>query len=181
MTKMILVLAPTLGLAADVLAHLIVTWSVRGRGVYVRLACGAVAGLAVSVAVSLLGSAQLGLGTRDTTAYLVVNVVTFLILAFGYFNLVQMNLSSLRLRIANELFDAADGVPMERLFEMYDGREIVDARLARLARGGQIILRDGRYHHRLSVVYLVAVAMDAMKRVVFRRRIRDSFATPPGG
>ena len=71
----------------------------------------------MSVAVSLLGSTRLGLGTRDTTAYLVVNVVTFLILAFGYFNLVQMNLSSLRLRIANELFDAADGVPMVGLLQ----------------------------------------------------------------
>ena len=178
--KMLLVLAPAMGLAADVLAHLMVTWSLHGRGVYFRLASGAVAGLAVSIAISLLASTQLRLSGWDTSAYLAFNITTFLILSFGYFNLVQMNLSSLRLRIANELHDAADGVPAERLFAMYDGRAIVDARLDRLSRGRQIILRDGRYHHCTSVVYLIAVCMDTMKRAVFRRSIRDSFTAPPG-
>jgi hypothetical protein len=179
--KMFLVLAPTLGLAADVLAHLMVTWSLRGSGVYFRLACGAAAGLAAGVAITLFASQQLGLAAPDAIAYVLSNVVTFLILSFGYFNLVQMNLSSLRLRLANELVDATDGVPAERLFAMYDGRSIVDARLARLSRGGQIVLRDGRYHHRLSLVFLIAVAMDTMKRIVFGRRIRDGFTKPPCG
>lgn len=176
---MILVLAPALGLAADVLAHLMVTWSLRGSGVYFRLACGAVTGLAAAVAITLFASLRLNLAVPDVVAYVLFNAASFLILSFGYFNLVQMNLSSLRLRIANELVDAADGVPAERLFALYDGRSIVDARLARLSRGGQIVLRDGRYHHRLSLVYLIAVAMDTMKRIVFRRRIRDGFMKPP--
>jgi hypothetical protein len=177
--KMLLVLAPTLGLAAGVLIHLTVTWSLRGLGVYVRMACGVAAGLAVSVGLSLLASTRLSLVAGEMTAYMLFNITTFLILAFGYFNLVQMNLSSLRLRIANELSDSPGGMSAEQLLVLYSGRAIVDERLARLSRGGQIILRDGRYHHRFSVVYLVALAMDAMKRMVFRRRIRDSFVTRP--
>lgn len=173
--KILLVLAPTLGLAADVVAHLMVTWSLRGLGIYARLAFGAAAGAGICVAISLFASSHLGLSAGVTMAYVTFNMLTFLILAFGYFNLLQMNLSSLRLRIANELIDLAEGMPMEKLLEMYDGASIVDARLARLTRGGQITLRDGRYHHRLSGVYLIAVAMDTMKRIVFGRRIRDAF------
>lgn len=178
--KILLVLAPTLGLAADTIAHLMVTWSLRGLGIYARLACGAAAGAGVTAGISLFASSRLGFPAGVAMAYVIFNLITFLILAFGYFNLVQMNLSSLRLRIANELIDAADGVPMEKLLTMHDGASIVDARLARLSKGGQITLREGRYHHRLSGVYLIAVAMDTMKRLVFGRRIRDAFVRAGG-
>ena len=39
----------------------------------------------------------------ETSAFTAFNAATFTVLSFGYFNFVQMNLSSLRLRIANEL------------------------------------------------------------------------------
>jgi hypothetical protein len=174
--KILLVLAPTLGMAANVLGHLAITWFSCRWGVYGRMGFGAIFGAAVTMTIAVVASLQLGLGVREAFAYVAFDLATMLTLAFGYFNLVQMNISSLRLRIANELIGEPDGVPAERLFARYSGREIVDARLERLSRGKQIVLRNGRYYHCISVVYLVAVAMDTMKRVVFRRRIRDGFA-----
>lgn len=173
--KMLLVLAPAIGLAVDVAGHLGVTWILPLRNLYARMACGTVAGLVAVVALSLFASTRLALEPITATVFVLFNMLTFVVLAFGYLNLVQMNLSSLRLRVAHELIDAPEGMPVGELFAKYDGRAIVDARLARLSSGRQIVLRDGRYYRRLSVVYLIAVAMDTMKRVVFRRRIRDSF------
>jgi len=178
--KMLLVLAPAVGLAVDVAFHLVVTWMLPLRHLYARMACGVAAGLVAAVTISLFASTHLDLQAISTTVFVLFNAVTFAILAFGYLNLVQMNLSSLRLRVANELVDAPDGVPVDELFVKYGSRTIVDARLARLSSGRQIVLRDGRYHHRLSLVYLIAVAMDTMKRIVFRRRICDSFAKRRG-
>lgn len=173
--KLLLVLAPTLGLAVDVLAHLLAIWVLRVPGLHRRMACAAAAGLAATITVSTFAAEPLNLTAGTARAYLAFNALTFLILAFGYFNLVQMNISSLRLRVANELSVVPAGVSAERLLATYGGRAIVDMRLERLTRGGQITLRDGRYHHRLSGVYLIAVAMDTMKRIVFGRRIRDAF------
>jgi hypothetical protein len=173
--KFLLVAAPTFGLAVDVVMHLVATWIIGFRNLYYRLLFGAFWGGVLTLGLSLWAASHRGLSGGETVVYALFNGFTLLVLSFGYFNLVQMNLSSLRLRIANELNDAQEGIAPERLLEMYGAHHIVDERLARLSRGGQIESRDGRYSYRLSTVYLISVAMDTTKRIVLGRRIRDSF------
>jgi hypothetical protein len=173
--KFCLVAAPTFGLAADVATHLAATWIIGFKNLYYRLLFGAFWGGVVTLALTLWAGVERGLPAGEIAAYAVFNTFTLLVLSFGYFNLVQMNLSSLRLRIANELHDTPEGITPERLLEMYGAHEIVDQRLARLSRGAQIECRDGRYYCRMSTVYLISVAMDTTKRLVLGRRIRDSF------
>ena len=139
--KILLVLAPTLGMAANVLGHLAITWFSCRWGVYGRMGFGAIFGAAATMTIAVVASLQLGLGVREAFAYVAFDLATMLTLAFGYFNLVQMNISSLRLRIANELIGEPDGVPAERLFARYSGREIVDARLERLSRAPRALGR----------------------------------------
>lgn len=173
--KFWLVVAPTFGLAADVATHLVATWILGLKNLYYRLLFGAFWGGLVTLGLTVWAGTERGLPIGETIVYALFNGFTLLVLSFGYFNLVQMNLSSLRLRIANELNDAPAGITPERLLEMYGAHEIVDERLARLSRGKQIESRDGRYFHRMSTVYFISVAMDTTKRLVLGRRIRDSF------
>lgn len=167
--------APTLGLAVDVVTHLLATWVLPIRGLYARLLFGAVWGSAVTAVLTWHGVGDLTGGSTLKAGYFLFNIATFAILSFGYFNFVQMNLSSLRLRIANELIDKPEGVTPADLLARYGAHEIVEQRLARLSRGNQIEARDGRFYHRKSLVFLIALAMDSTKRIVLRRRIRDSF------
>jgi len=173
--KLWLVAAPSVGLAVDVATHLAATWILNLKNLYYRLLFGAFWGGLVAVGLSVWAAGERGLPVGETIVYALFNGFTFLVLSFGYFNLVQMNLSSLRLRIANELNDSPEGITPERLLQMYGAHEIVDQRLARLTRGKQIDQRDGRYFGRMSTVYLISVAMDTTKRLVLGRRIRDSF------
>lgn len=173
--KFWIAVAPTIGLAVDVLTHFAATWLLPIRNLYHRLLFGALWGAAATTVVTGWGTDLWSNPSGPGAAYLLFNLATLAILSFGYFNFVQMNLSSLRLRIANELFDNPQGVPPATLLDRYGAREIVDQRLARLARGNQIVRRGDRYFHRPSTVYWIAVAMDLTKRTVLRRSIRDSF------
>ncbi len=173
--KFWIAVAPTVGLAVDVVAHLAATWLSPIRNLYYRLLFGAFWGAATTVVLTADATRLWSNPGVEAAAYVLFNLGTFVILSFGYFNFVQMNVSSLRLRIANELFDNPQGVSLESLLDRYGAREIVDQRLARLARGRQIERRGDRYVSRFSVVLLIATAMDRTKRMVLRRSIRDSF------
>jgi len=170
-----LALAPLLGLAVDVAAHLAATWLLRLLKLYPRLLVGAICGGAATVAVALAAADAANLATADTVALVAFDVATFAILSFGYFNFVQLNISSLRVRIANEIHDSPAGLEPQRLAELYNAQRVVDERLDRLARGGQIELRDGRYYHRKSLVYAISLAMNFCKQITLGRRVGETF------
>lgn len=173
-----LALAPLVGLVVDVVAHLAATWLLRLQKLYPRLLVGAACGGAATIALVAVAARAAAVDTVETAAYVLFDFATFAILSFGYFNFVQLNISSLRVRIANEIFDSPAGLAPHRLTELYNARRIVDERLERLVRGRQIELRDGRYYHRRSLVYAIAVAMDLCKRIVLRRRVGETFRAP---
>ena len=168
-------LAPLVGLAVDVVAHLAATWILRLPKLYPRLLVGAAAGGAATFAIALWAVRTLALPMSDAAALVAFECATFAILSFGYFNFVQLNISSLRVRIANEIFDSPQGLDAAEIMSLYNARRVVDERLERLARGNQIVERDGRYYHRKSLVYAIAVAMDLCKRVVLKRRVGEDF------
>lgn len=167
--------APLVGLAADVVVHLIATWILRLPKLYPRLFVGAAAGGATTIAIAVAAVQRMPLERPDAVALVVFDALTFAILSFGYFNFVQLNISSLRVRIANEIFDSKTGLSEAELITLYNARRVVDERLDRLARGNQIIERDGRFYHRKSLVYGIAVAMDLCKRIVLRQRVGEDF------
>lgn len=170
-----LALAPVIGLAVDVAGHLAATWLLRLPKLYPRLLVGAICGGAATVAIAFAAARAAELGVVDIAALVAFDAATFAILSFGYFNFVQLNISSLRVRIANEIFDSPEGLEPERLPELYNARRVVDERLDRLARGGQIDERGGRYYHRKSLVYAISLAMDACKRITLGRRVGETF------
>lgn len=175
-----LALAPMIGLAVDVAAHLAATWILRLPKLYPRLFVGAVAGGIATVVVAAQAVRAMPVDRGEAVALVAFDAVTFAILSFGYFNFVQLNISSLRVRIANEIFDSgagqnSTGLEPARLLSLYNARRVVDERLDRLVRGRQIVERDGRFYHRKSLVYGIAVAMDLCKRITLGQRVGEGF------
>lgn len=168
-------LAPLVGLAVDVAGHLAATWLMRLPKLYPRLLVGAACGLAATIATVIAAARTAELPTAEGSAYLLFDAATFAILSFGYFNFVQLNISSLRVRIANEIHDSPAGLEPHRLAELYNARRIVDERLDRLVRGRQIDLRQGRYYHRKSLVYGISLAMNFLKKITLGRQVGETF------
>lgn len=65
--------------------------------------------------------------------------------SYSYFCLNNMGETSRRVRLAIELSRAPQGLTRDELLARYSAREIVDRRLGRLLKSGQIREQEGRY------------------------------------
>jgi hypothetical protein len=165
-----LVLAPLAGLTADFASHVLTSRLMRGRHPYQAMLAGVVTGLLVMAALSVWALASMNAGWGDALALLVFNGLTYLALAYGYFNFVNLNLTSLRIRILQELLEVEQGLTVEAILRQYGADDLIDSRLTRLTRGGQIIQKGSRYYGRLSALLVVARVIDFLKFAVLGRR-----------
>ena len=140
----LVVLAPVAGLLAYFVSQVAFARVARGASPYVSLSRGFVAGLVVMTVVTALGLWQMQASRTDTTGSGLLNVVSYLALAFGYFNFVNLTIASLRIRLLEELRAAGGVLSAEQLGAAYKTDAVADLRLDRLVRGGHLVERQGR-------------------------------------
>jgi hypothetical protein len=141
----VIVLAPIVGLAADCLAQVGIARLPRMRNPYVSMAAGIGVGLAVSVAVTTTANSRSGFGAVDRISFQLLNIATYLALAFGYFNFVNLTIASLRIRLLGELEAAGGTLERAALLQTYNTRQVIALRIERLVRGGHLREQGGRY------------------------------------
>jgi len=161
-----LLLAPIAGLAADTVVHVACCHATRGRQ-RVAVPCAFLTGFAVAAVVTLYALRAMNANAWDLGAYAALNGITYAALGFGYFAFVNLNISSLRLRILKEILDAEGEVlPWERILEFYNAKDVVEARVERLLAGGHF----ARCHDRLvtgrRTVLFIARVNAIVKRIV---------------
>ncbi len=140
----IVVLAPIAGLAGYCLSQIAIAHALPGRSPYVSLTRGFFVGFAAMAATTAAGVVRMQAGIADGTGFGLLNLLTYLALAFGYFNFVNLTIASLRIRLLEEILDAGGGLSAERLGAAYNASSVVGLRLDRLVRGGHLVERDGR-------------------------------------
>lgn len=166
----VLALAALAGLAADFLGHVISAQFASRPAPAILM--GILAGLAVTLGVSGFALAKLDADPVDGVAYLGLNLATFLALAYGYFNFVNLNMTSLRIRLLQEFLESPDGLTRDGVLERYDSRELVRRRIARLTEQGHLARSSDRFLSRRSVLLPIARTLDSLKWIVLRRRNR---------
>lgn len=153
---LVLALAPLLGLAVNIAAQIVISrlpltiGHVRRQ--FLSFGCG-LAATALWLARSLPAA---HLARPDAAGTGALHVLSYALLGFIFFNVINLNISSLRIRMLKEYLRVhPQPLPDAVLREKYHTRGMLDARLERLAGGGQIIWRDGRYYvHRGLVVVI---------------------------
>lgn len=164
MSEPCLALAPVFGLIADCVAHVGFSWLWQGHRRLAGLGAAFVVGLILTMATSALV-----LGNQEITealAILLFNAASYAALAYGYYNFVGLNFSSLRIRLLQELLHAGDGMPRSELERRYGTAEIVTRRLDRLQGSGQLIERDGRFYLGKRLLLIVARLNDGVRWLV---------------
>lgn len=144
-TYPVIVAVPILGLAVYCLTQVSIARLLPGRSPYLALAAGFVAGFVVTTATSAVVIMQSGFPRLDGGAFLVLNAVTYLSLAWGYFNFVNVTIASVRVRLLGDLLAAGRPLPRATLLAAYNSRKVIDIRIDRLVRGGHLVEQDGRY------------------------------------
>ena len=123
----------------------------RRRRPILAIGCGAILGLVVAAGIA--ASAQ-AFSAAETVGW---SVLSYLGLAFGYWAFLNLNLTSLRIRVLKELASApGETLSHATLASRYDDREMVERRLARLEAAGHIARNGGRYV--LKAYWLIRVA-----------------------
>ncbi len=164
-----LLLAPILGLVADVILQAALT-RIVSRPPHIRLQFVSFAAggfLALGLLVFLLsGVPATG---ADKSGYLVLYLLIYACFGFCFFNVISANVSSLRLRMLKELL-ALDPQPMADavLRKRYSAQEMVLSRLARLEGGGQIECRSDRYYLRKSGVSLIGRFFAGLRQLLLK-------------
>lgn len=163
-------LAPVIGLAVYSVGHVIAARLIRGRNPYPALAIGAVMGIVVTVAITVVACVRGGDSAADTRALTGMNAVAALGFSFCYFNFVNLTIASLRIRVLEEIADSGGWLSRAALLDRYGTRSVADIRLARLVGGGHLVERNGRLYSGRLQFLLVARIFDAIRSLIFGTR-----------
>ena len=161
--------APLLAAATNVLVHLGACRCLTRRGAYFKLLAGFIAGLPVVLVISLVALSSWDASFTDRAALLALNLLTYLGLAFGYFSFVNLNIASLRIRMLQELLAAGGSLPGDRLLACYNTDEVILLRIDRLLRGGHLIEAQGRIYSGKRYFLFIGRVFDVLRWIILSK------------
>jgi hypothetical protein len=165
-----LALIPVLGLAIDVLAQLVQSRLPHPAGHVRKQFISFGVGFAVSSGVLLRSLLNLPLGSLDASGLFVLHTLTYAFLGFCFFNLINLNVSSMRIRMVMEIHrQHPRPVTDSALRARYAVLEVLDARLLRLESGRQLDRRGDRLYLRRGAVLHIAHFFSGLRSLLFGR------------
>jgi hypothetical protein len=159
--------APLAGLALTVSTQIVVVHLSRGK-VGASIIIATFCGLAATLAAIALGRAKSPGATGGVDTWL-LGGATYLALAFGFWTFLNLNITSLRIRMLRELLRAGGSIALSEMPMLYTGDERLRRRLKRLENGGQIMRRDGRWRIKSWQVLAIARCVEALRSLVLPR------------
>ena len=161
--------SPIVALAVMVVVQAAVLRLRRGEqffgSVVVGFAAGLLAVLALQVVLLLIFPRNLD---RWVLA-LVANPAIYVMLAYCFYNFINLGHASIRIRIFKECDDRGGFITHEQLKAVYDDKLIQEARLQRLLESGDIIREGGRWKLVNSRFVPVAKIVFGLKKFVLGR------------
>jgi len=157
--------APLAGLALTVLAQIVVVHGSRGK-VGASIIIGIFCGLAATLAAIALGRAETPGATGGFADTWLLGVATYLALAFGFWAFLNLNITSMRIRMLRQLLRAGGHMALSDMAVSYTPAERLRRRLERLEKGGQIMCEDGRWRLRSWQVLAIARCVEAWRNFI---------------
>lgn len=166
--------APLAGLAVNVAIQTGLLRVARGYRVGRSVVAGFFTGV---IAASLMTQAGLdAMPVRfplDPLGYWTTNIIAYLALAFCYWAFLNLNITSLRIRILRELLAAPNhALPLDALASAYRPDEMLERRLKRLINVGQAREQDGRYVLAARQFLLLARCVESFRALILPKQHR---------
>ena len=162
-------LSPIVALAVMVVVQAVVLRARRGEQFFGSVVMGFVAGLLVVLAIQALLLLVFPRNSDRWVLALVANPAIYVMLAYCFYNFINLGHASIRIRIFNECDDRGGLITREELRAVYDDELIKEARLQRLLEGGDIVRENGRWKLVNPRLVPVAKMVFSLKRFVLRR------------
>lgn len=161
--------SPIIGLVVMVVVQAFVLRLRQGERFLGSVIAGFLAGLLVSLALQAVLLMVLPRNLDRWMLALVANPAIYVMLAYCFFNFINLGQASIRIRIFKECDDRGGFISHETLRNVYDEDLIKKARLQRLLEGGDVVQKNGRWKLINPRLVPVAKAVFALKKFVLRR------------
>lgn len=141
----------------------------RGEHFFGSVVAGFVAGLLAVLALQVVLLMVFSRNLDRWLLALVANPAIYVMLAYCFYNFINLGHASIRIRIFKECDDRGGFITHEELRTVYDDELIKKARLQRLLEGGDVVREDGRWKLVNPRLVPVAKMVLGLKRFVLRR------------
>lgn len=157
-----------------IICHLVISRVMDGRAVMKSLlACGG-----LSLVINLLSTVLLYVpasnisAKSDYTGVVIANILFEICGWYGYYALINLNLTSIRIRILKEIIKAGGALDVATLEQGYSHETMLQDRLGRLTSMGQLKMVDGCYCIDGTFWLYVAQIIERVKCLVFGHGVR---------
>jgi hypothetical protein len=160
--RWLMLASPVLALGVNCAAYLALRRAF-GTPVGVSIAGGLGVGLA---AILMIAVDSIFYADIDPVESLVCEIGTYIALSFCFWAFLNLNITSLRIRVMRHLLQHGGATAVADLLTSYSDLERLQRRLARLAIAGQIEEVDGRWRLRSSLTLMVARCIDVVRAIM---------------
>jgi hypothetical protein len=161
--------SPIVALAVMVVFQAVVLRLRRGEQFFGSVVVGFLAGLLTVLALQVVLLVVFPRNPDRLVLGLVANLAIFGMLAYCFFNFINLGHASIRIRIFKECDDRGGFITHEELRAVYDDELIKEARLQRLLEGGDVVRENGRWKLVNPRLVPVAKMVFGLKKFVLRR------------
>jgi len=157
-------LSPIAALAINVLAQICYCRFVSNKQLLKSLFFGFFCGMFMLFLIEVFYVAQLPSSVLKNIPSVFINIASYSALGYCYFHFVNLGETARRIRMLRELSESKGGLSVDEILERYNAKEIIENRLNRLLKSGQVIYKDNRYYIGKPVMLFMS------KMVVFAKR-----------
>lgn len=162
-------LSPIAALAVMVVVQALFLRARRGEQFFGSVVAGFFSGLLAVFALQVVLLLVFPRNLDRWVLALVANPAIFVMLAYCFYNFINLGHASIRIRIFKECDDRGGFITRDELSAVYDDELIKEARLQRLLEGGDIVRENGRWKLVNPRLVPVANIVFGLKRFVLRR------------
>lgn len=162
-------LSPIAALAVMVVVQAVVLRLRRGEQFFGSVVVGFVVGLLVVLALQAVLLLVFSRNLDRWVLALVANPAIFVMLAYCFYNFINLGHASIRIRIFKECDDRGGFITREELRAVYDDELIREARLQRLLESGDVVREGDRWKLVNPRLVTVAKMVFGLKNFVLRR------------
>jgi hypothetical protein len=162
-TAALVTIAPILGVFVGIAAQVGVHMSLPNKPIVFSYAAGFVCGAAVSLAVLV------GCFPETSLSDAIVCFSTFGGLNYCYNNFVNLNFSSLRIRLLKEVLSSGGTESLAAITSQYGSKAVLQRRLERLVSWRQLQEQNSRYRANGGSFLLLALIFSVLKKIMLGR------------
>ncbi len=161
---------PFFGLAVNVLSQIVSFRIIPKRGLLNSVFLGFCVGFIVLFVFEFYIFLQQSALKRESAAIIIVHLLTYTSLGYCYFHFVNLGETARRIRILRELLDAPGGLSLKDILKHYNAKEIVERRLERLLKKGQITVKNDKYYIARRQVLWISRLILTLKLILLGKR-----------